>query len=76
MNNAHKHAPGARITVTAQDNYTGLGFVVADTGPGFVVAAPNSGLHNLSARAAAVGGTVEVRSTPGRGTAIIGFVPL
>jgi signal transduction histidine kinase len=75
VNNAHKHAPGARITVTAQDNHNGLRFVVADTGPGFAVAAPNSGLHNLSARAAAVGGTIEVRSAPGRGTAVTGFVP-
>jgi signal transduction histidine kinase len=75
VNNAHKHAPGARITVTAQDNSHGLEFAVADTGPGFVIPAPNSGLHNLSTRAAAVGGTVTVRSAPGKGTTVTGFVP-
>jgi signal transduction histidine kinase len=76
VNNAHKHAPGAQITVTARDSYRGLEFAVTDTGPGFTGPAPKSGLHNLSARAAAIGGTVEVRSEPGRGTAVTGFVPL
>lgn len=76
VNNARKHAPGARVTVTVRDSYRGLEFGVTDTGPGFDVTAAGSGLHNLSERAAAVGGTVEVRSAPGRGTEITGFVPL
>jgi signal transduction histidine kinase len=74
VNNAHKHAPGARITVTTLDSYRGIEFTVTDTGPGFDAAA--SGLPNLSARATAVGGRVEVRSAPGHGTTITGFVPL
>jgi signal transduction histidine kinase len=74
VNNAHKHAPGARITVTARDSYQGLEFAVTDTGPGFAV--PSAGLPNLSARLAAVNGLVEVRSAPGQGTTITGLVPL
>lgn len=76
VNNAHKHARGARITVRVRDSYRGLEFAVLDTGPGFDVTTARSGLRNLSTRAADVGGTVEVHSTPGRGTAISGFVPL
>lgn len=76
VNNAHKHAPGAWITVTARDHYRGLEFAVTDNGPGFVVSPTSSGLLNLTARASAVGGTVEVRSTPGAGTTVTGFVPL
>jgi signal transduction histidine kinase len=76
VNNAHKHAAGASITVRVRDSYQGLEFAVIDTGPGFDVTAANSGLDNLSVRAAAVGGAVDVRSAPGRGTAITGFVPL
>lgn len=76
VNNAHKHAPGAQITVTARDSYRGLQFAVTDTGPGFTGPAPKSGLHNLSTRAAAVGGTLEISSAPGRGTTVTGFVPL
>lgn len=76
VNNAHKHAPGARITVTAADSYQGLDFAVTDTGPGFVVSPASSGLHNLSARIEAIGGRVEIRSAPGHGTQVRGSVPL
>ncbi|TDV44934.1 histidine kinase/DNA gyrase B/HSP90-like ATPase [Actinophytocola oryzae] len=76
VNNAHKHASGAHITVSARDSYRGLEFAVTDDGPGFVVSATGSGLHNLTERAGAVGGTVEVSSTPGEGTTVQGFVPL
>lgn len=75
VNNAHKHAPGSGVTVTARDSNGGLEFAVADSGPGFAAPVQNSGLDNLSARVAAVGGTVEISSAPGRGTAVRGFVP-
>ncbi|MFL6118392.1 sensor histidine kinase [Actinophytocola sp.] len=75
VNNAHKHARGARITVSARDSYRGLEFEVTDDGPGFVVT-PSSGLRNLTTRAADVGGTAEVVSAPGQGTTVRGVVPL
>ncbi|MEV8443521.1 ATP-binding protein [Actinosynnema sp. NPDC051121] len=75
VNNARKHAGGARVTVTVRDGYRGLEFTVADDGPGFVVGASNAGLPNLAARVASVGGVVEVRSAPGAGTTVSGFVP-
>jgi signal transduction histidine kinase len=76
VNNAHKHAQGARITVSVRDSYRGLEFSVTDTGPGFDVSAATSGLRNLTVRAADVGGTVAVDSMPGQGTEVSGFVPL
>ncbi|KAA5837331.1 ATP-binding protein [Saccharopolyspora hirsuta] len=76
VNNARKHAAGARVTVTAWDSYEGLAFAVSDDGPGFSVAAPHAGLPNLTARAASVGGVVEVRSAPGAGTTVSGVVPI
>ncbi|MGW5050431.1 sensor histidine kinase [Actinokineospora sp. NPDC004072] len=75
VNNARKHAPGAQISVTTREDRRGLAFTVTDTGPGFTAASPNSGLHNLSSRATAVGGTVEIRSAPGKGTTVTGFIP-
>ncbi|MEB3367748.1 sensor histidine kinase [Saccharopolyspora mangrovi] len=75
VNNAHKHAPGASTSVVVRDTASGLEFVVSDDGPGFDLTARNSGLPNLSARMATVGGTIDVRSAPGRGTTITGFVP-
>jgi signal transduction histidine kinase len=76
VNNARKHAGGAPIRVLVWDSYQGLEFAVADDGPGFVMAAPNAGLPNLTARAASVGGAVEVHSAPGAGTTITGVVPI
>jgi signal transduction histidine kinase len=75
VNNAHKHAPGACITVTLRDTGPTLEFAVRDTGPGFAELPPDAGLHNLSLRAAAVGGTAGVRSVPGEGTTVSGAVP-
>ena len=75
VSNAHKHAPGALITVTARDSYLGLEFVVSDGGPGFAATGSGTGLRNLPARIEAISGTVTVRSAPGRGTTITGFVP-
>ena len=76
VNNARKHAPGARVTVSVRDSYQGLEFSVADDGPGFTMAAPGAGLPGFTARAASVGGAVEVRSAPGAGTTVTGVVPL
>jgi signal transduction histidine kinase len=76
VNNAHKHAAGARVTVSVRDSYQGLEFSVSDDGPGFAVVVPGAGLPGLTARAASVGGVVEVRSAPGTGTTVTGVVPL
>ncbi|GAA2345728.1 hypothetical protein GCM10009854_23250 [Saccharopolyspora halophila] len=75
VNNAHKHAPGDSIGVALRDDPRGLEFAVSDDGPGFADAGGNPGLPNLSARMATVGGTIDIRSEPGRGTTITGFVP-
>jgi signal transduction histidine kinase len=51
---------------------------VADDGPGFdpTVATRGAGITNMADRLGAVGGTLEIRSTPGGGTEISGRVPV
>lgn len=75
VNNAHKHAPGANVEIVLTDDGAGLRFEVRDDGPGFTETAADAGLHHLGTRMAAVGGTVEIVSAPGTGTAVIGHVP-
>ncbi|KJE19827.1 histidine kinase [Frankia torreyi] len=75
VNNAHKHAPGAAVVVAVRNTYQGLWFEVADSGPGLADAA-STGLAQLRARLAAVGGTLHVTSAPGEGTRVAGTVPL
>ncbi|MFT7839918.1 histidine kinase [Saccharothrix sp. BKS2] len=75
VNNSRKHAPGSSITVAVRDTAEGLWFETRDDGPGFGELPEHAGLHNLVTRAAAVGGTLRIRSAPGAGTAVTGLVP-
>ncbi|MGY1679175.1 sensor histidine kinase [Geodermatophilus sp. SYSU D01176] len=78
VNNSRKHAPGARVGVRVAADGARLHFAVWDDGPGFTGADgnPGRGMHNVAARVAAVGGRVDVRSAPGRGTTVEGWVPV
>ncbi|GAA4778901.1 hypothetical protein GCM10023200_09970 [Actinomycetospora chlora] len=80
VNNARKHAPGAAVVVTLAEAGGALRFAVRDDGPGFTprpaAAGGARGVRNVAIRVAAVGGTVELDSAPGRGTTVSGAVPL
>ena len=51
-------------------------FTVTDDGPGFdpAVSTAGSGLRNMSDRLAALGGSCQVDSRPGRGTTVTGRI--
>jgi signal transduction histidine kinase len=73
--NALRHAPGARVQVTLDQDGAGAVLAVRDWGPGFDVAAlPRAartmGLATMRERAAAVRGELVVDSAPGRGTEV------
>jgi len=55
-----------------------LTFEVSDDGRGFDSAsAPlGSGMQNMADRLAALGGSIELRSTPGAGTTVRGRIPV
>jgi signal transduction histidine kinase len=81
VSNARKHAPGAAVGVRLGEVDGALCFTVHDNGPGFSPessggASVGRGLRNVTARIAAVGGTLAIRSVPGAGTTIEGSVPL
>jgi signal transduction histidine kinase len=79
LQNCAKHAPGAAITVSFADNTAGwLEFTIIDRGPGFELASPRagSGHQNMADRIAALDGLLQVRSTPGVGTTVLGRLPV
>jgi signal transduction histidine kinase len=79
LQNIAKHAEATHASVTLGCPDPGLlHFAVVDDGKGFDRArtAPGHGLTNLSDRLAALGGTLEVTSSPGHGTRVEGSVPL
>jgi signal transduction histidine kinase len=74
LQNVAKHAQASQAMVRLSGSGQGLEFSISDDGVGFVpTGMPNgSGLQGMSDRLAAHGGTLDVRSQPGRGTTIIG----
>ena len=80
LQNTVKHCPGAPVEVTV-DLDAGpdrLCFSIADQGPGFDAEAieGSGGLQNMTDRISAVGGEVQVRTGPGTGTRVTGWVPV
>jgi PAS domain S-box-containing protein len=79
LSNAARHAgPGTcRISLRQEGRLAVL--EIADDGRGFDAGAPNAGgqgLPNLRERAEALGGTMELETTPGKGTMVRVRLPL
>jgi signal transduction histidine kinase len=72
----HGHARRLTVSMTRRDGHVEL--AVRDTGTGFDPAAPHtgSGLTHIRDRVAELGGTVDIDSAPGRGTALTVRVPV
>ncbi len=77
IQNAAKYARAARIDVRLGHVGANLTFEVRDDGLGFDTAASRagSGLQGMADRLAALGGSVDIASTPGSGTVVSGHVP-
>jgi len=73
--NVAKHAAGARARVRVARTDGRLEIEVSDDGPGGASWRPGSGLQGLEDRMAAIGGGFELRSPPGRGTTLRGWIP-
>lgn len=79
MQNAAKHAgDDAQLTIRLSESEGMLQFSVCDDGAGFVVGerSGGDGFVNMADRLGAWGGSIDVRSTPGRGTCVAGEVPV
>ena len=72
------HRCDLTATVVVETTATSARFAVSDTGVGFDPdAVPwGSGLLSISDRILALGGRVEVSSSPGAGTTVSGEIPL
>jgi PAS domain S-box-containing protein len=76
LQNAAKHsgARSATVSLSAGDE---LRFEVEDDGDGFAKPRPGgSGLHHMRDRMVALGGRLTIESLPGRGTRVIGTIPV
>lgn len=84
MNNIVKHAQASQVNIIFNKTLQATELVVQDNGIGFTVPSDwlelarnkHLGLVGLQERAEAVGGTVEITSAPGEGTAVRVVIPL
>jgi len=76
IQNAAKYARASRTEVQLAAEDGSLTFSVSDHGAGFDPATtpPGSGLQNMRDRIEALGGTLEIASSPDRGTTIAGRI--
>src|SRR5215472_14635669 len=77
LQNVVKYARARRVVVALSLSADRLQFGVDDDGVGFDPASTRrgAGLQNMADRAEALGGFVEVRSSPGNGTRVSGWLP-
>ncbi|HTG47019.1 MAG TPA: sensor histidine kinase, partial [Actinomycetota bacterium] len=78
LNNVAKYAEATSATVRLSNGSGALRFEVADDGRGFDPGATGygTGLQGMADRLAVLGGSIDVRSTPGSGTTVTGSVPV
>lgn len=77
--NSLKHADAGRVDVAISRTAQAMSIEITDDGRGFDVTGLNGhshGLGNLTERVAAVGGRLQVASTPGTGTSVIATMPI
>jgi len=76
LNNVSKYARASTASVVLRERDGELTFEVTDDGAGFDPSATSygTGLQGITDRLEAIGGRLEVRSAPGRGTTIVGRI--
>jgi signal transduction histidine kinase/DNA-binding CsgD family transcriptional regulator len=76
VRNAYEHAAAGRVRVLWRLEPTGVVVTVADDGRGFELeAADGSTLRGMAGRASALGGELEVETSPGWGTRVRARLP-
>ena len=79
LQNSAKHAgDGAKVSVRLSQADGQVQFEVADDGIGYdvVTIGASAGLQNMADRIGALGGDLQIESTPGAGTTVRGAVPI
>jgi signal transduction histidine kinase len=75
FNNVLKHARATHVVIEARFNPPTFELMIKDDGIGFVPTAgdddDHNGLVNMRARIAEIGGNLEIRGEPGKGTTVL-----
>jgi PAS domain S-box-containing protein len=79
LSNAARHAHASAVTVVLSSRSRGLRLAVSDNGSGFDPDGPRGraslGLASMRERVRLLHGELDIKSTPGRGTTVVAWVP-
>jgi signal transduction histidine kinase len=79
LRNASRHGKAKRVRVYLTEEAGGLQLAVRDDGAGFSLGKSDAGLglglRSMRERVRALGGEVDVESTPGEGTEVVAWIP-
>jgi two-component system, NarL family, sensor kinase len=79
VNNVIKHSGASKLDIALVHDATGIRLSIEDNGKGFLSSATAEqegiGLKNMKARVVYLNGTIDIDSSPGRGTLIAVFLP-
>ena len=77
LNNVAKYADASSVEIRLRQSDGELRFEIADDGVGFEPNATThgTGLQGIADRLDALGGRLEIRTAPGKGTTLVGLVP-
>ncbi|HEY2803597.1 MAG TPA: sensor histidine kinase, partial [Actinomycetota bacterium] len=78
LQNVAKYARASDVVVRLREDRGELAFSIEDNGKGFDTRTTRrgAGLQNMEDRLSALGGSLEVRSRPGDGTTVEGWIPV
>lgn len=78
LSNSVRHGGARRVTLRAARGDSAVALAISDDGNGFdsdSISRTGRGLANMQARAAAIGGSLQVESIPGKGTRVLLTLP-
>lgn len=80
LNNTHKHAKAKNVEVILEKRNNTIVLIIQDDGKGFniknkIIRAKGIGLIGMEERAGMINGTLEIESSPGKGTTIFVRLP-
>jgi two-component system sensor histidine kinase DegS len=84
LNNVRKHAQASEVNVTVESDSSHVGMTITDNGKGFSLSRLTSdlvkegklGVQGMEERARLIGGKLEIKSEPGKGTTVVAEAPV
>jgi two-component system sensor histidine kinase DegS len=84
LNNVRKHAQASEVKIIVESSTSNMRMIITDNGKGFLTSRLTEnlakegklGVLGMEERARLIGGNIQIKSEPGKGTIVIAKVPL